>query len=183
VQAQQFDLDAFRDVEAEPPRVARYAVSEAMIRNWVEAVDDRNAVYVDRDAARATGRPDIVCPPAMISTWVMNGYRRWREVQAARAAGEAEDFAYSRLMSLLDAAGFTSVVATNVDQRYLRELHPGDHVTCFFTIASVSPLKRTALGEGHFITLRKRYVDGAGETVAEEDFRLLRFRPAVKDAS
>lgn len=181
MQVQQLDFGEFLGVEAEPPRVARYPVNEAMIRNWVEALDDFNPVYVDREAARATGRPDVVCPPAMISTWVMNGYRRWRAVQDMRAAGEVEDFAYSRLMNLLDEAGFTSVVATNVEQRYFRELHPGDHITCQFTIDSVSPLKRTGLGEGHFVTLKKRYADSQGETVAEEDFRLLRFRP--KDAS
>ncbi|MDV3206739.1 MAG: MaoC family dehydratase N-terminal domain-containing protein, partial [Rhodococcus ruber] len=55
---------------AEPARVARYAVDEAMIRNWVEAHDDYNPVYVDRDAARATGRPDVGGPRAMIATWV-----------------------------------------------------------------------------------------------------------------
>ncbi|MGW0838829.1 FAS1-like dehydratase domain-containing protein [Streptomyces sp. NPDC002787] len=180
MQAQQPALDAFVGVEAEPPRVARYAVNEAMIRNWVEALEDANPVYVDREAARAAGRPDIICPPAMLSTWVMNGYRRWREVQATRAAGKEEDFAYSRLMNLLDQAGFTSVVATDIDQRYLCELHPGDRVTCYYTIAAVSPLKRTALGEGHFVTLHKRYTDEHDETVAEEEFRLLRFRPMTK---
>jgi len=149
-----------------------------MIRNWVEAHDDENPIYVDADAARATGRASVVAPPAMISTWVMNGYRRWRQVQTARAAGEAEDFAYSRLMKLLDDAGYTSVVATNVDQRYLVEARPGDHVTCHFTIADVSGPKQTGLGEGHFITLQKRYDDQQGRTLVEEDFRLLRFRPA-----
>ncbi|MET7896531.1 FAS1-like dehydratase domain-containing protein [Streptomyces mirabilis] len=183
VQAQQLDFGEFVGAEAEPPRVARYPVDRSMILNWVEALDDVNPVYVDRDAARATGRTDVVCPPAMISTWVMSGYRRWREVQAKRAEGETEDFAYARLMHLLDQAGFTSVVATDVDQRYVRELHPGDHVTCHYTIEAVSPLKRTALGEGHFVTLSKRYADGRGETVTEEDFRLLRFRPTAKPAT
>lgn len=182
MQAQQLEFDEFVGVEAEPPRVARFAVNEAMIRNWVEALDDLNPVYVDRDAARAAHRPDIICPPAMISTWVMSGYRRWREVQAKRAAGEVEEFGYSRLMRLLDRAGFTSVVATNIEQRYVRELHPGDHITCHYTIEAVSPLKQTGLGEGHFVMLQKRYVDGQGATVAEEDFRLLRFRPAAKPA-
>ncbi|GAB2843590.1 hypothetical protein GCM10022221_48540 [Actinocorallia aurea] len=179
--ARQLDLDAYLGVEAEPPRVARYPVNEAMIRNWVEALDDRNPIYVDPDAARAAGRQGVVCPPAMVSTWVMNGYRRWREVQAMRKAGQAEDFAYSRLMAELDEAGFTSVVATDVTQRYLRELEPGDRVTCHFTIDSISPLKRTALGPGHFVTLKKRYTDASGSTVVEEDFRLLRFSPVKED--
>ena len=164
-------------VEAEPPRVARYDVNAAMIRNWVEAHDDFNPIYIDADAARATGRRDVICPPAMISTWVMSGYRRWREVQRLRAEGVTEDFAYSRLLALLDEAGFTSVVATNVEQEYFAELHPGDHVTAHFTIESISPFKQTGLGHGCFITLHKNYVNQTGDTLVEERFRILRFNP------
>jgi hypothetical protein len=170
-------LAGFVGLEAEPPRVARYAVNEAMIRNWVEAHDDDNPVYVDDAQARRTGREGIVCPPAMISTWVMAGYRRWREVHRLRAEGAVEDFAYSRLLNLLDRAGYTSVVATNVEQDYHRELRPGDHVTAYFTIESISPIKQTALGEGCFLTLHKKYVDQAGALLVEERFRLLRFQP------
>ncbi len=176
-------LQQYVGAEAEPPRVARYDVNEAMILNWVEAHDDRNPVYVDRDAARATGRPDVICPPAMISTWVMSGYRRYREVQRLRDEGAVEDFAYSRLLAELDKDGYTSVVATNVEQDYHAELHPGDHVTCHFTIESLSPVKKTGLGEGRFITLLKRYVNQDGELLVEERFRLLRFAPQTKEAT
>lgn len=177
----ELDLDGFVGVEAEPPRVARYDVNAAMIRNWAEALDDRNPVYVDAEAARAAGRADIVTPPAMISTWVMAGYRRHREIQRMRADGETEDFAYSRLMSLLDQAGFTSVVATNVEQEYVREVSPGTHVTCHFTIESISGEKTTGLGRGRFVTLLKRYVDQEGTLLVNERFRLLRFRPKGSD--
>jgi acyl dehydratase len=146
----------------------------------VEAHDDANPVYVDAEAARATGRDGIVCPPAMISTWVMAGYRRWREVHRLRAEGVVEDFAYSRLLHLLDQAGYTSVVATNVEQEYRQEVRPGDHVTAQFTIESISPVKRTGLGEGRFLTLHKKYVNQDGDLLVEERFRLLRFRPAPR---
>nr|WP_182349169.1 MaoC family dehydratase N-terminal domain-containing protein [Tomitella gaofuii] len=175
-------LQRYVGLEAEPPRVARYDVGEAMILNWVEAHDDRNPVYVDRDAARATGRTDVICPPAMISTWVMSGYRRYREVQRLRAEGVVEDFAYSRLLAELDQDGYTSVVATNVEQDYHAELHPGDHVTCHFTIEAVSPVKKTGLGEGRFITLLKKYVDRDGKLLVTERFRLLRFTPATTES-
>ena len=171
------DLSAYVGLAAEPPRVARYAVNEAMIRNSVEAHDDRNPVYIDDAAARATGRPGIVAPPAMISTWVMAGLRRYREIQQSRATGETEDFAYARMMRELDDAGYTSVVATNVEQTYHRELVPGDHVTCHFTIESISDPKQTGLGRGRFVTLLKRYVDQHGEALVDERFRLLRFNP------
>lgn len=177
MQSLQTQFPNFIGAEAEPPRVARYAVNEAMIRNWVEAHDDRNSIYVDAEAARSTGRRYVVCPPAMISTWVMAGYRRYRQVQQLRADGASEDFAYSRLLGLLDEAGYTSVVATNVEQEYFAELSPGDHVTAYFTIEAISPFKQTALGHGCFITLFKKYVDQDGKTLVEERFRLLRFKP------
>lgn len=170
-------LDGFVGLEAEPPRVARYAVNEAMIHNWVEAHDDYNPVYVDREVAKATGRRDVVCPPAMISTWVMAGYRRYREMRRMRSEGIIEDFAYSRLMNMLDAAGYTSVVATNVEQDYFLELHPGDFVSASFTIEAISPVKRTGLGEGVFITLLKQYRNWDRDLVTVERFRLLRFAP------
>jgi hypothetical protein len=175
------EIESYVGLQAEPPRVARYAVNDAMIRNWVEAHEDLNPVYVDRDAARATGRTDIVCPPAMISTWVMSGLRRYREVQQVRAEGRPEDFAYSRLMDTLDKAGYTSVVATNVDQTYLREVSPGDHITAYYTIEAISPVKQTGLGEGRFITLLKHYCDANDALVCEERFRLLRFKPQPKE--
>lgn len=176
-------LQSYVGKQAEPQRIARYPVNAAMIRNWAEAHEDDNPIYTDADAARGTGRDGIVCPPAMVSTWVMSGLKRYREVQAMRARGESEDFAYSALMNVLDQAGFTSVVATNVEQTYHRELRPGDHVTADFTIESVSGPKTTALGDGHFITLYKQYRLGSGELVAEERFRLLRFRPAAKESA
>lgn len=176
-------LAEFVGAEAEPRRVARYPVNAAMIRNWVEAHDDFNPVYVDPEAARATGRKDVVCPPAMISTWVMSGYRRYREVHRMRAEGAAEDFAYSRMLALLDEAGYTSVVATNVEQTYLAELYPGDHVSADFTIEAVSPFKQTGLGHGCFITLLKDYKNQHGDLLVQERFRLLRFKPGPRPDS
>lgn len=174
-------LQEFVGLEAEPARVARYGVNEAMIRNWVEALDDFNPVYVDAEVARSTGRQGVVAPPAMISTWVMRGYRGLREAERARLRGEAQDFAYSRLLELLDREGYTSVVATNVDQSYGREMQVGDVVTCSFMIDSVSGLKRTGLGDGYFITLQKRYVNQYGDHLGDEEFRILRFVPGSKE--
>ena len=171
------DLQRFVGTVAEPPRVARYGVSEAMIRNWAEALDDRNPVYVDDDAAKDTGRSGIIAPPAMVSTWVMSGYRRWRDVQRARAEGVVEATPYAELLFLLDQAGYTSVVATQMEQNYERELTVGTHVSCHITIDSIAGPKKTGLGEGFFIILGKRYEDAEHNTIATEKFTLLRFRP------
>lgn len=170
-------LQDFVGLEAEPPRVSRYAVNDAMIRNWVEAHEDLNPVYVDDAAAAATGRDSIICPPAMVSTWVMSGLRRYREVQQMRADGVVEESAWSQLLALLDDHGYTSVVATDLEQTYVRELVPGDKVRCEFTIESISPFKQTGLGHGCWTTLLKRYVNQHDVLLVEERFKLLRFDP------
>lgn len=177
-------LHAFVGEVAEPPRVARYAVNEAMVRNWVEAHEDENPVYVDPAAAAGTGREQTICPPAMVSTWVMSGLRRYREVQRMRADGVIEDHAWSRMLALLDEHGYTSVVATDLQQEYVQEIVPGDRVRCDFTVEAVSAFKQTALGHGCWITLLKRYRNQHDELLVEERFKLLRFDPTrTKEAS
>jgi uncharacterized OB-fold protein len=103
----------------------------------------------------------------MLQAWTMQGLKR------KRGEGSAQD----ELMTLLDSHGFTSVVATNCEQEYLRDLHPGDHLSVTSTIESVSPEKKTALGTGHFVTTRQTYTDDAGEVVATMLFRILKYSP------
>ena len=68
------------------PNLAPDAVNVPMIRHWVEAMGDRNPVYVDDDAAREAGFPGIIAPPTMLQAWIMRGYRATAEVEAARSA-------------------------------------------------------------------------------------------------
>ena len=80
-------------------------------------------------------------------------------------------------MTLLDAAGFTSVVATNCEQHYERPLALGDEITVSSVIESISPEKTTALGVGHFVTDRQDYTDASGALVAPPGSASLKFRP------
>lgn len=150
-----------------------------MIRQFVEAMGDENPVYLDPDAARSTGRRGIVAPPAMLSTWLMVGYKAHR---AALEQGPP-DSPMTRLLALLSEAGFTGVVATDDEHEYVRELEEGDVLSMATVIQDVSPCKRTSLGEGHFITTLRTYTDQHGETVARQRFRILRFAPRTASAS
>ena len=172
-------LAALVGQEAGPPSLSFDAVNVPMIRHWVEAMGDENPVYVDADAARAEGYGDIVAPATMLQAWVMRGYRASAEADAARAAGNAPagEWAQDKVFSLLDEAGFTSVVATNCDQDYTRPVVLGDRLTAVSVLESVSPEKHTALGDGHFVTTRTDFTDEAGAPVATMRFRILRFRP------
>ncbi|WP_298440846.1 bifunctional MaoC family dehydratase N-terminal/OB-fold nucleic acid binding domain-containing protein [Gordonia sp. (in: high G+C Gram-positive bacteria)] len=151
------------------PIGGRDPINRPMIHNWVEAMGDANPVYVDDDAARAAGHPGVVAPPAMAQVWTMRGLHGVR----------ADDDPLGRATELFDAAGYTSVVATNCDTVYHRYTRPGEEVTLSAELIDVAGPKQTALGEGWFFTTRNTWRVG-DETVAEMNFRILKFRPAAR---
>jgi uncharacterized OB-fold protein/acyl dehydratase len=173
-------LRRLRALEGSPlgePWVARDPVNEPMIRHWCDAVGDRNPVYTDPEFAVHSVHGGIVAPPTMLQAWTMPGLvaKEVRDaMNAARAGG---------VLALLDAAGFTSVVATNCAQEYVRYLRPGDRLTSETVIESVSDEKQTALGTGHFVSQRTTYRDQHGERVGTMRLRLLKFRPAARAAA
>jgi uncharacterized OB-fold protein len=131
-------------------------VNQAMIRHWVEAIGDTNPLYAD----------GLVAPPAMAQVWTMYGLRGERP----------SDDPLGAMTAILDEAGFSSVVATNCEQVYHRYLRAGEHVSVSSRLADVVGPKRTALGDGWFVTtLSTWYVDA--EPVAEMMFRVLKFKP------
>jgi len=172
-------LSAFAGRSSGPPTEARDVVNQAMIRHWTDAMGDHNPVYTDDDAARANGFPGVVAPPTMLQAWIMRGYRAPGDTDPL---GSGVGVVQQELFGLLDAAGFTSVVATNCEQTYDRPVVLGDRLSVSSVIESVSPEKHTALGDGHFVTTRSEYTDQDGKRVATMRFRILRFRPRLAKA-
>ncbi len=155
-----------------PPQRAADPVNQPMIRHWVEAMGDENPIYLDPEAAAASVHGQIVAPPTMMQAWGMRG------LQASLNPPAREDRTpMDELTALLNEAGFSSVVATNCEQRYDRYLHLGDHLVSQTSIESVSEEKKTALGAGHFVTTRVDYATTEGEHVGSMTFRILKFKP------
>jgi uncharacterized OB-fold protein len=142
------------------PRAARDPVNLPMIRNWIEAIDPGGPED-----------PDTV-PPSMIQVWTMPGLRGTR----------AGDDPLGLTNQVMDEAGFTSVVATNCDQVYRRYLKLGEQLTVRGRLLDVTGPKRTALGEGWFVTTRSTWFSD-NEPVATMDFRILKFRPSPPAAT
>ncbi|MFI8963173.1 bifunctional MaoC family dehydratase N-terminal/OB-fold nucleic acid binding domain-containing protein [Streptomyces sp. NPDC053493] len=140
--------------------VGKDPVNEPMIRHWCEAMGDTNPAY---------SGPDAVAPPTMLQAWTMGGLSGHPDRSGA----------YEELSALLDEAGFTSIVATDCEQEYLRPLRPGDTITFDAVIESVSPRKTTKLGTGHFITTRMD-VRAGGELAGTHRFRVLKYAPAAR---
>jgi uncharacterized protein len=149
------------------PRPAPDPVNLPMIRHWVQAMGDANPLYLDAEAAARSVHRGLVAPPAMAQVWTMPGLHRPKD----------DGDPLGRMSAVLDEAGFTSVVATDSDQEYYRYLRPGEHVTVRTSLAGVTGPKRTALGEGWFVTTRSTWYVGS-EAVASMLFRVLKFRPS-----
>jgi uncharacterized protein len=140
-----------------------------MIRRWCEAMGERNPLYLDAAAAAAGPHGGIVAPPAMLEVWTMG---RFGPDTVAEGNGTLLG------IQALDAAGFTAVVATNLEQEYVKYLRPGDLVTQKVFLEEVSDEKRTALGTGHFLNYRYEFSDQHGTLIGRMRFRILKFRPA-----
>ncbi|MFD8641519.1 bifunctional MaoC family dehydratase N-terminal/OB-fold nucleic acid binding domain-containing protein [Streptomyces zaomyceticus] len=135
-------------------------VNLPMIRHWCEAMGDAHPAYRG---------PDAVAPPTMLQAWTMGGLSGHTDRSSA----------HEELFALLDGAGYTSVVATDCEQEYLRPLRPGDEITFDTVIESVSELKTTKLGTGHFVTTRTD-VRAGGELAGTHRFRILKYAPAAR---
>jgi uncharacterized OB-fold protein len=139
------------------PRLALDEVNRPMIRHWAEALGDTDP------------RWGSVAPPAMAQVWTMYGLDPHRP---------ADDPLHAT-MQLLDGAGFTSVLGTDCDQTYARFLVPGERPAITTRLESVAGPKRTAVGEGYFVTTRSTWWV-ADEPVATMTFRVLKFRPGAR---
>jgi uncharacterized protein len=128
-------------------------VNSPMIRHWCEVMG--HPLPVDGSA-----------PATMLQVWTMAGLSGHGDRSGP----------YDELLCALDAAGFTSVVATDCEQEYARPLRPGDRIVFDVVIESVSPRKTTKLGTGHFITSRMELRSG-DERVGTHRFRILKYAP------
>jgi uncharacterized OB-fold protein/acyl dehydratase len=153
------------------PRAGRHPVNQPMVEHWLDAMGDKNPIYVDEEAAKAAGHPGIVAPPAMIQVWTMFGLGGTRP----------DDDPLGKILELFDDAGYIGVVATNCEQTYHRYLTPGEEVSVVAELTDVVGPKRTALGEGFFITQKITWQVG-DEDVAEMMWRIMKFKPAGDDA-
>ena len=164
------ELRKWTGIESPQVRVGLDPVNRPMIRHWCEAMGDHNPVYTKRELAESSVHGGIVAPPTMLGAWIMRPL-----VMPPRNPEDPRTV----IIDLLDAAGFTAVVATNSEQEYMRYLRPGEQVEGHMSVEDVSEEKNTGLGVGHFFTTKTVFKVG-DEVVGVERFRMLKYKP--KDA-
>ena len=158
------------------PMLAPDEVNVPMIRHWVDALDDRNPIYLDDAAARQNGFDGLVAPPAMLQTWTMG---RPTIEGIAERGGSASEIKGSNPITHLAEAGFTGTLATNSEFEFDRYLRPGDLLSSEGVLESISEQKTTGLGRGYFVTWVTTYTDAKGESVGRQRFRVYKFAPGT----
>jgi len=173
-------LQAYVGKAMGPPASAPDPVNIPMIRHWVDALDDRNPVYLDEELAATTRFGGTVAPPAMLQTWTMP---RPRIEGIAERGGAPGEINRDHPIPLLNEAGYVGTLATNSELEFVRYLRPGDRVHLTTELESISNRKTTALGQGYFVTWITTYMDDQGEIVGRQLFRILKFDPSTIDVA
>lgn len=161
-----------------PASVAPDPVNVPMIRHWVDALDDRNPVYLDENAAAASRFGGIVAPPAMLQAWSMP---RPKIEGIAERGGAPNEITSDNPIIPLDEAGYVGTLATNSELEFVRYLRPGDEIHVTTEVESISTLKTTSLGKGYFVTWVTTFMDTDDEVVGRQLFRIFKFDPATID--
>jgi acyl dehydratase len=159
-----------------PPSVAPDVVNLPMIRHWVDALDDRNPVYLDEEIAATTRFGGVVAPPAMLQTW---GMPRPRIEGIAERGGSPVEIRSDNPIPALDEAGYVGTLATNSELEFVRYLRAGDQLHVASEVESISSRKTTSLGQGYFLTWVTTYRTDDGEVVGRQLFRIFKFDPST----
>lgn len=126
------------------PASGTYEVGRELIRRFAFAIGDPNPVYVDSDAARAAGHPDVIAPPTFLT--VLN----------FRFAGEGP---------LRDPAlGLDYSRVVHGEQRFVhhRPVHAGDELSIVNEVSDI----RDA-GSNELMTTKTTVTDASGAPVSE----------------
>jgi len=122
-------------------------VEGVKIKELVSAIGDNNPIFIDKEAAIGEGYSDTPCPPTFLTS-----------------AFQEFTGAYLRAFDELGVT-LSSVLHGEEEYEYLKEIYPGDTLTCSMKIDSIVE-KQTKSGTMNLITLRTGFTNQNGESVA-----------------
>ncbi len=169
----ELDLDALTGKRL-GPYLAFNPVSNVQIWQWCSAMGDRNPLYSDSDYRAEQGFKAPVAPPAMMQMWTM------RDVAMQYAPGSTDSPPY-QIFDSLTQAGYPSNVAVSYDITFHKLLAEGDRAQHYTTVVSISDVKQTALGAGHFVTEHVEYLDQNSTLFAEALITYFQYRASKSE--
>lgn len=94
-----------------------FAVTDEAIRRYAQAVQDRNPIYYDEQAARRAGFPRLVAPPAFAAVLVADLMRRALGDRPPGGIHAGQRFAFRRPVYAGDRLETTARIAAKYERR------------------------------------------------------------------
>ena len=148
-------LDLGEESERE---VSQVECCEYLIRHWCETIEDGNPLYLDEAYARSRGFRGLVAQPGMLICTLTLPYR-WPWPEGYRS----QRLIHFQLKELLE---LPVGILANYEKWFHEPVQVGDRISSTVRLASISPWKRTRLGEGYFTTIETNYYNQHDVVVA-----------------
>lgn len=147
--------------EESTPEEAPLEVNEYLIRHWCETLEDGNPLYLDEAFAKSQGYRGLVAPPGSVMTAFTTPFR-WPWPPAGREPAPHIHYTIKELL------GLPVGIITDVEVENHEALQVGDRLSVSQRLVSISPWKKTRLGEGHFWDMERLYHNQNRELVVLE---------------
>ena len=141
------------------PRPCAVECCEHLIRHWCETVEDGNPLYLDEEYAKSRGFRGLVAQPGMVVSTLTVPFR-WPWPPPGHKPERNIHFELKELLAL--PVG----ILAEYEVEYFDFIQQGDRLSTSGRLLSISPWRKTKLGEGHFWSQETRYWNQNGQEVA-----------------
>jgi uncharacterized protein len=161
-----------------PWRWSRTEINHAEIWNFCEAVRDENPVYWDDNFAAASRFGRLIAPPQALLAFTHP--RPWRPEYLPPPTEPGVPDPEDEIRTILARHGYATATAVSREEEYLEPFGPGDgRIGKAVRCVGVSPVKKTKVGRGVFVTTVAEFrVEAHERRVARATTVILRYAAA-----
>lgn len=166
-----------------------HPLSREEIHFWCEALEDWNPLYWDDAYAASSPHGGIIAPPTSMffgagnATRLGIGYAKPGETvpEAVRQGLTGLPLLQTLRLSmaqgstLVDPPDCPEIAVVQAVNRFYRPLRPGDTARFDLRMKHCGPKKRTKLGEGYFVTTKRRFTNQNDELVRTQEFTIFHY--------
>jgi hypothetical protein len=138
-------------------------VSKSDVRHWCEVLGDPDPDYT----AKILAGTRTTAPPVMIMVWAQPAL--WPPKEATEP--------HEKLLKLLDEAGYDGTAGIGLEQEFKGSVRIGDRLSFKVKVAGLSKGgEATKMGKGYLVDLDYMFLDGSGNVVSTQKYKVLKFR-------
>ena len=154
-------------------------VTRSDIIHWCEVMHDDNPLYTDEDYAKNGPYGTIIAPPAMAQAWALDPFYAAMVRFRDGITIDIED-PHSKTVAVLDAAGYSAVMATNQTLEVFKPIKLGDKIYCQRSLGRVSTHDHfTRQGVARYVDIVYTFFNQDKETVSKLTFTIIKYKPPV----